>query len=418
MTWENRLQEAAYTSPGGTRTVLTYEDVRYTQEKKTTAFEFPDVDGTYVQDNGNTGRRYPMRVFFWGADYDQAADAFAETLLERGTGVLEHPIYGTVDVVPFGGIGRRDDLKTAAGQAVFELTFWATTGLVFPTVQVDPAAAVGAAVGEFNDAAAAAFEGGVSLDGAVEQTTFASSYNNLLDAAKGGLEAIASTSAEVQAQFDAVSDSINRGIDILIGQPLTLAFQTSILLQAPARAAAAIEARLDAYGNLADQITGQGPVQPIQGPAAATDTERPNEFQTQDLYASTYVTGSILSTINATFETRGDAIAAAEVLLNQIDAVTDWRDESFRALGLVDTGSAYQKLQEAAAIAAGFLIEISFDLRQERTLVLERDRTIIDLCAELYGEVDEKLDFLINTNNLSGSEILEVPKGRRIVYYA
>jgi len=60
---------------------------------------------------------------------------------------------------------------------------------------------------------------------------------------------------------------------------------------------------------------------------------------------------------------------------------------------------------------------LSFSLKQERSIVLDRARTIVDISAELYGEVDAQLDFLINSNNLSGSEILEVPKGREIVYY-
>ncbi len=53
----------------------------------------------------------------------------------------------------------------------------------------------------------------------------------------------------------------------------------------------------------------------------------------------------------------------------------------------------------------------------ERSIVLDRDRTILDLCAELYDEVDEKLDLIIDTNNLSGDEVFELKAGRRIVYY-
>jgi len=43
---------------------------------------------------------------------------------------------------------------------------------------------------------------------------------------------------------------------------------------------------------------------------------------------------------------------------------------------------------------------------------------VIPLVAELYGEVDAPLDFFIRSNNLTGDEILlEIPKGREIVYY-
>jgi len=63
------------------------------------------------------------------------------------------------------------------------------------------------------------------------------------------------------------------------------------------------------------------------------------------------------------------------------------------------------------------LVFISFSLKQERSLVLDRSRTIIDVVAELYGSVDDQLDFFINSNGLTGSEILELPKGKQVVFY-
>lgn len=413
MPWNDRIREAAYTSPNGTRLTFAYENVRKTVDKKTTGFEFPDADGTYVQDLGHSGRRYPLRVFFWGDDYDQDAEAFEAALLERGTGKLEHPIYGTVDVVPFGTITRRDDLKTSANQAVIEVTFWETIGLIYPAAQADPASAVLAAVEEYNAASADEFSEVTSLESAVEQATFKNTYQALLDSASSGLQAIADVQDDVRSQFDAIVDSINQGIDILVAQPLTLAFQTTQLIQAPARALANIEARLDAYGNLADSIiSGDGAVS-----TPGNDSRNSNEFHTNDLYASTYVTGSVVSVVNNQFVTKAEALQAAEAVLTQLDDVTDWRDQNFQSLGEVDTGGSYQKLQEAVALTAGFLVEISFSLKQERRIVLDRNRTIVDLAAELYGSVDDQLDFLINSNDLSGSEILELPRGREIVYY-
>ena len=413
MAWNDRIREAAYTSPSGERITFGYENVSKKVDKKTTGFEFPDADGTFVQDLGHTGRKYPLRVFFWGDNYDQEADAFEAALLERGTGKLEHPIYGTVDVVPFGTITRRDDLKTGANQAVLEITLWETIGLIYPAAQNDPASAVLSAVGEYNDAVSAEFEDVTNLDSAVDAATFKNSYQALLDSASSGLQAIADTQDDVRKQFDAIVDSINQGIDILIAEPLTLAFQTAVMIQAPARALANIEARLTAYGDLANSIiNGDGAVV-----TPSLDASSSNEFHTNDLYASTYVTGSVVSVVNNQFTTKTEALEAAEVILTQLDDVVNWRDDNFQALGEVDTGGAYQQLQEAVALTTGFLVEISFSLKQERSIVLNRNRTIIDLAAELYGSVDDQLDFFINSNNLSGSEILEVPKGREIVYY-
>ncbi len=413
MAWSNRIAEAAYTSPSGTRMTYAFENVSVEVDKKTAAFNFPDAQGTYIQDLGSTGRRYPLRIIFWGDDYDLQATEFEAMLLEVGTGRLEHPKYGVKDVVPFGTILRRDDLKTAANQAVIEVTFWETIGLVYPSSQADPASELTTAVDEFNTAFSTEYEEVIDVDSAVERVSLKDKYQNLLDKAEAGLQPIADAQANVKAQFDGIVDSINQGIDILVSDPLTLAFQTTLLIQAPARALVNITARLTAYRDLANSIiSGDGAVVSPSG-----DSRNSNEFHTSDLYASTAVTGSILSVVNNQFATKPEALAAAESILTQLEEVEAWREENFASLETVDSGAAYQQLQEAVAIAAGFLVEISFSLKQERFLVLDRNRTIIDLVAELYGSIDDQLDFFITSNDLSGSEILELERGRTVVYY-
>lgn len=413
MSWLDRTRESVYQTPSGIRLTFDYEDVSKSVEKKTTGFEFPDADGTYVQESGHSGRRYPLRAIFSGDDCDLEADAFEAGLLERGVGKLEHPIYGVVDVVPFGTITRNDRLKTAANQATVTVTLWETIGLIYPTAQTDPASAVLIAIDEYNAAAATEFETITSLDSAVEQASFKNSYQSLLSNVESGLQAIADTQDDVRNQFDTIVDSINQGIDILVSEPLTLASQTTILIQAPARALTSVEARLDAYNNLVNAL--------IIGDDAITspgnDSRNSNEFHTNDLYVSTYVTGSIVSVVNNQFVTRTEAIEAADAILAQFDAVRTWRDDNFESLSEIDTGAAYQQLLEAVALAAGFLVEISFELKQERRITLESPRTFIDLVSELYNDTDDMFDFFITSNNLTGSEIIEIPKGREIVYY-
>jgi len=413
MPWQQRLREAAYTSPNGTRLTFDFEDVRREVDKKTTGFTFPDADGTFVQQNGRSGRRLPLRIFFWGDDYDLEAAAFDAALLENGVGRLEHPAYGQLDVVPFGTITQRDDLKTAANQAVFELTFWETINLVFPASLADPASEVLSAVSAYNTAAAEDFEGLTTLTSAVQTATFRNEYLALVGAAESGLQAIANEQDDVRQQFDAIVDSVTQGINVLVRDPLTLAFQTSLLIQAPARALSSIQARLDAYGNLATSIiSGEDAIA-----ESSADVRVSNAFHTDDLFASGYVTGSIVSVVNTSFQTKTAALSAAEVILTQFNNVQAWREANFSALLEIDTGGSYQRLQEAVALAAGLLVEISFSLKQERRFTLQHPRTMIDLTAELYGEVDAQLDFFIDSNDLSGSEMIEIPRGREIVFY-
>lgn len=410
MAWTDRLKEAAYISPSGDRYTFEFENVSVARSKKTTTFEFPDADGTYVQESGSTGRSFPLQCIFWGTDYDRQADAFDAALFEVGTGKLEHPIYGTIDVVPTGTITRRDDLKTAANQAILEVTFMSTVGLIYPSAQNDPSSELITTVDEFNVTMAGEFEENIDLDTALKKATFKSQYEATISQVASGLADIAATEAGVAAEFNAIQASITQGIDTIVGQPLTLALQTIGLIQAPSRAFSSILAKLDAYKNLATSlISGNGGTTSLS--PTATD------FYTKDLFTAVYTTGAILSTVNTQFNTRVGAIEAASAILGQFDVISAWKDANLTALNVIDSGSSYQQLQKAVALTAGYLVQISFSLKQERKIVLDRARTIVDLTAELYGDIDTNLDFLIESNDLSGSEILELPKDREVVYY-
>jgi hypothetical protein len=405
MTWQTRLKEAAYTAADGNRLTFDFVDVKRTFAKKTAGFEFPDSDNTYVQDNGVTSFQFPLRVFFHGANYDLDAAAFENALRQKGVGKLEHPMYGSFDTIPFGSVTRRDDLVTAGNQAIIEVVFWQTLRNAYPASQVDPASLVVTAVAEFNVSSSETFNDSVDLESSVEQQGFKNTYSQVLNTSANLLRPIANTTESVQTQFNAILDSINSGIDTLVGDPLTLALQTLQLIQSPGRAVTTIRTKLEVYESLAGLV--------ISRPASTF-----NDFQGDKLFATGYVSAQIVSALNSEFETRPEALLSAEVIVRTFNTVNSWVEENYTNFEELDTGEDYQQLQEAVSIAAGFLVELSFDLRVENRIVIDRARTIIDLVGELYGVVDSELDFFILSNNLSGSEILELPKGREIVYYA
>jgi hypothetical protein len=422
VTWQDRIAEAAYTSPGGTRMRFGYADVSIEIDKRTAAFEFPGVDGAYIQDNGAGERRYPLSCIFAGAECDADAAAFEELLLERGTGLLEHPLYGRVDVVPFGTITRRDDLVSGANQTIVEVVFWSTVGAVYPSSQVSPKLEVIDALRLAGPALSADFDRSMNLATEASRANARLTVRDALRNIQSALQTVASATESVNREFRDIQAQVNFGIDVLIGQPLLLAQQILNLITAPARALAGIASRLEGYRNLLDRMlrgsgsSSSGGPPPTLGRVALRLS---NDFHTADLVAGGAVLGSISSVVNNTFTAKPQALEAAEAILAQAAERTAWRETRFSDLGQIDTGEGYQALQEATALAVGYLVEISFTLVPERAVVLDRPRGLVELCGELYGSVaDERIDFLIGTNHLTGSEILELPRGRRVVYYA
>jgi hypothetical protein len=419
LSWEERLRPAAYTSPLGGRIVFEYTDVSRETPLRHASFDFPAVNGSYVQPNGYGATQYPMRCFFSGPDCDLQATLFEELLLDPGVGRLEHPLYGTFDAIPFGQVSRNDALATQANQAVVETVFWRTLVDLYPSSSTNAPSEITAGLIGFNEAASSQFDGQADLRTAIAQANTKATVRSFLGYVSAALSTAAAATTAVNRAFTAASAAINGGMDVLIGQPLQLALQISNLIQYPSRSESGIDSRLLGYRDLLNSIIGSSP-----GSGALDDTTQPtlrlkllNDFATCDLYVMSAVSGSVSAALNNSFTTKPQALAAAGEIASQLDVAIAWRDGRFSGLSEVDPGGAYQALQQLVAITLGYLVETSFSLATERRITLDRPRTIVDLSAELYGEVDDKLDFLIATNSLTGAEILEIPRGRTIVYY-
>ena len=197
--------------------------------------------------------------------------------------------------------------------------------------------------------------------------------------------------------------------------------------QARARGLVTIDDRLGAYTALSTAMIASeagNPGDALTASVLLTDRTGAitNAFHAADLIAMSAVAGSIISTLGYNFRTKPETLAAADAILDQWDAIVAWRDAAFDDVAdvgnnQIDQTGASQQMNHAVALAVGNLVQVSFSAIPERRVVLDRPRTIVDLAAELYGRVDEVLDDIVNDNNLTGDEILELPRGREIVYY-
>lgn len=451
--WESRLRESAYTGPSGTRVRFYYEDVMRVTPLRTQAFSFPGVDGDYVQQNGFGSRKYPLRCVFWGQYHDLEAQAFESLLLEHGRGKLEHPMYGTIKVVPFGEFTRRDDLKTAANQTIIEVEFWTSLEELYPKASTDVENEIVSGLDIAGLAICEQFNRAADLTDTVKRAAGKGTIRSMLESVSATLGQVSDLVSAVNRDFQDAVDLVNYGMDVLIGQPLQLALQIKDLISAPSRALDGLKSRMEMYEQLWDRIFGSDAAKPAEAISSVTPslagrfslTERStriaNDFHTADLFATCAISGataSALSVSNAEargprtrqFRTRPDALRSAETIGLLLDAHVAWRDAGFAALAGIgktgiyqhDEGEAAAHLRRAVAMTQSHLVELSFSLVPERAIVLDRPRTIIDLSAELVGYVDPRdgfdpLDFMIEANNLGGEEILEIPRGRRIVYY-
>lgn len=446
MTWKDRIREAAYTAPDGTRQVFEFVDVRKMIRKRTTPHEFIDVAGTFVQDQGLKGRQFPLRVYFSGENHDLAANAFESLLMQPGPGTLEHPLYGAHTVVPFGDISRSDALVTAGNQTIFDITFWETVTDLYPSADDATVDLVDAAV---NDYDGEQFAASVETANPGDNATFGANMRALKNGASSGLRAAQDGTAALRNRMNRIDKAIDSTIDLL-GAPLTLAAQVKQLVTAPARSLQLARARLDAYQNLAASIvagkgtggsgggtgssdSGTGVVDPGTGaPGARADAS--NTFHANKLFAETIVLSVALTVSGESYRTRQQALDAAFELAELHDTIADWSEENYSVLftasagpdtnrpnssgvGAIDTGESRAVVLDTVTKTLKYLIATSFTLGVERTRILDEPRTVIDLVAELYGSL-EPLDEFIAANSFTGDQLLELQPGTTVRYYA
>jgi len=437
MSWQDRLKQAAYTPASGVRFIFEFEDVSMTTEFNDKKFVFPDVDGAYIQRQGLGGRHYPMTIYLSGDNYDQSADTLYAALEEPGAGTLEHPVYGTKTVIPFGSIRRIDALKSAANQAVLVVDFWETIAdLVLPKPDEDPFSTVSSAINGYGTSAAGTFADKVSVVTSSETVSFKDKVLGAVETIDSTMKAIVEQSTELESEFNAIINEITTNIDTLINRPLELANSIIRLTQIPAQVASFVLLqinKLDAFSNLISSIIGtdveQSTGKIIQ--PSKIDNRGQNEFAVLNLVALSASVSSVESTLIEEYTDKPTALTAAERVLDLFDEVNAWGDlnrESLSdtvsgplgvegALNVLDTGETYQEAFTAVSEGAARLVQLSFSLLQERFITLPNTRNILELSAELYGETDSKLDFFIQSNDFTGDEIIELPAGRTVAYY-
>jgi hypothetical protein len=115
--------------------------------------------------------------------------------------------------------------------------------------------------------------------------------------------------------------------------------------------------------------------------------------------------------------TREEAVAVAVELSELLQDMTNYEDEKIGENIFIDSNSnTYLELRELVFTSIQLIMDVTFSLPMRRTIVLDRDRQIIELCAELYGTTDT-IDKFIIENNFNIDEIELLPMGKEVSYY-
>jgi hypothetical protein len=118
------------------------------------------------------------------------------------------------------------------------------------------------------------------------------------------------------------------------------------------------------------------------------------------------------------FDTREQALTIATELNEYFDNYMLWKERNYASVSTLDTGLGYDNLQNQVAIASSLIIDLSFSLKRQKSVILDRDMFLIDYAYRYFNSTDNAaVEEVIALNDLNNSEIWTVPRGRLMRYY-
>lgn len=439
MPYPDRIYDASYISPSGDEILFDFEVVSRDITHRIGTFEFSGVNGTLHQDKGVSGEVYPMTVYIHGPDYDIEADRFIAMAKETGPGFLYHPRWGRRKVQLLSAT-QFENLTKEGGQATLTVQFQESLEREFPKTGTASQQLVNVLAAFAQDEAINNFADQIDVD-LLDEPDFEDEIVSSASKVSDTLSSAVSTSLEAATAFRGYINNIIDNANAYVQMPFEYATQITSAIRVVAEIPGRISSRVQGLKNLLNVINLRSLTDAV--------SQTKNSLLIDELMGTSAIVAaseSINQAFNDTSKLSRDSKGKAIVAVPDVDTGFQSREEVLSAVVYLQTNSndLINKLDEGQTLfkdlllsetyiqsvksyvstwqIAGVVIkaglDLSFSLPIKRSIILSTSRTILDLSYEFYKNIDDiTLDYLILTNSLNGDEIIEVPRGKEIIYY-
>lgn len=453
MPYFDRLTDASWVSPSGAEYAFSYESVSRDVSHRIGAFEFSNVDGTLHQDKGVSGEIYSWAIYVHGPDYDIAADAFFDAAKERGFSFLNHPRWGRRRV-QVTSVSQNENLTQSAGQAVFNISFQETLEREFPKTAAAPQQILETYVSDFEYIAAEEFSGRVVTETLAQKNNLQDLMTTAANLVSGSLSFIASLDQDILTTFNQNINDIIDNAAAYVDAPIEFASRIVDSIISISKIPGRISSKVLGYKALIGSIIGKIFPSPdnatrneilidelittasIVGASASVNSalNYSSVISRNENGVATISTPEIISTDSqgnsitvpgAGFVSREEVIAAVVYLEEQatesieyLDSGQEFYIDKMLSENYIQTVESYVPAWEIVGIVIKAGLDLSFSLPVKIIRSIDTARTILDLCFEFYGNIDNAtIDYFISTNALKGQDIILLPRGKEIIYY-
>lgn len=392
-------------------TITTGDGRKYTPEyfltPKTTdfniaEFNFPNVEGTLVKRGTVKGAKHNFVFVFQGENHLDLTFNFEKSAKDNRPWKIEHPFYGILKVHP------TSLTYDSTGINITRVTgeFIETIDDTFPQVSLNPTEFIKITAAKIIEEPKYPLKADSKLKKLLKKLTEAIyNVNNVITNVQDEASDYMNIFNSALAQIETIQSNLDSAIRNI-----------SNVVNFPSRFEASIKSKLEGFKESFAQLD-----------EIFKEPESTNNKVTYEFFGTAVITSSV-NTIaffkESDFNTSKDVINVIQIILElQNSFITKLDDLQNDTIGDEDAYIPdYDSLNEMNILvnfAIANLLDIATNSKQERTFYLEEDSNAILLTHRLYGldEDDENLVKFMNQNNIILNEIIQIKKGRKIVYF-
>lgn len=381
------------------------------KEYNVSEFEYFQQPGTLVFRNLPKGRRYNLEIYFQGDDCIELAQAFEDSADDPRAWTIKHPFYGNIIVQPLGLLFDNGSYNVSK-----------ITGTVVETIVDGGPKGTADPVDKIN------------FDKTELDTIFAQSYggtvlptnddiNILIDRnTKAFNIALPSIKLDIDAQtyFNLFNQANAAALQIASDVQGSI-IQVQNLFNAPAQFGTTVKIRISMlqaqYNVLRESI--------LNLSGSSSDLFNKNTKKGFENSGGMIVSSAARSAVtNMDYNNRNDVI----LVIEQILALSNlyFADLDLFQSPTVNSPDAYIPdvdsmiaLSSLVNFTVSSLFTVALESKQERALYCESDTNVINLAHRLYGlqPDDSTIATLIANNEIGLLELLQIKKGRKIIWY-
>ena len=403
MAWKERLENIKFTIKTGDGAVYypLWRDSAKSTKLNFAKYDFINVKGSFIDRKESESGSFPLNFYFTGEDNLDQAKAFENSAKDKRLWTITHPFYGTLSGHPT-NIERNDN---SFGNTEINVLFWESIADDYPEDSDSIPDEVEDRVVRLN-----------SL-GIQNYVSKAQPQTGDINDLKSSIEISAARFEPDKFSFNdyrALKNKALGDLNLLIQETLVAISTAQLVLSEPANFERNIRNKIDSVKAAYDEVK-----------STINQENRQSKYYFES-QAATLIANLAKSSVNPLLDDyilRSDIESVNSELLGLYNDYLITIDANQIPLeNINDEYSPDIDLQSAlidlVTYTSQSLFVLSFDARQERSIILEKDSNLIVLTHRFLGLAsDENLEIFKRINKIGLSETYRIKKGRLITYY-